>query len=135
MTLYIGGNEITTFAGDGLLISTPTGSTAYNLSAGGPILLPGSEQLVITPICPHSAIHAPIVVSKKDHISVRISVPEAKLDEEGCPQLVVDGTQRYYLKPGDMVKCAISPVTVDFIKTNSDSFYCRLQQRLAQTSI
>ena len=130
VNLSIGGNEITSYAGDGLLVGTPTGSTAYNLSAGGPILMPDSEQLVITPICSHSALSAPLVVSKQNRISIDVSFQAAD-DEPGAPELVIDGLQRFPLREGDRVECSLSPISVDFVKTGDDSFYRKLQQRLS----
>ena len=130
ISLSIGGTGIMDFAGDGLLISTPTGSTAYNLSAGGPILLPESTHLVITPICPHSALCAPLVVTGGNEIAIEVQYVGA--DEYGNrPQLNIDGCQRMLLEPGDRVICRVSPCTTDFVKTNEMSFYRRLRSKMA----
>lgn len=131
MRLSVDGAEIQRIAGDGLLVSTPTGSTAYNLSAGGPILLPESVQAVITPICPHAALCPPLVVDGSDEIS--ISVDLAGEDEAGeLPQLVVDGCQRLRLHPGDRVVCHIADQRACFVKTGTQGFYRRLQSKMAQ---
>lgn len=131
MRLSVDGAEIQRFAGDGLLVSTPTGSTAYNLSAGGPILLPESVQAVITPICPHAALCAPLVVDGREEISIGVSL--AGEDEAGeLPQLVVDGCQRLRLHPGDQVLCRIADQRACFVKTSTQGFYRRLQCKMAQ---
>ena len=130
MTLSIGGTGIMEFAGDGLLVSTPTGSTAYNLSAGGPILLPDSQQLVITPICPHSALCAPLVVTGDKEISVGIQLGSGVLDGD-CPQLLIDGCECLTIMPGARIVCRIAPSTTDFVKTNEMSFYRRLRSKMA----
>lgn len=131
MRLAVDGAEIQRFAGDGLLVSTPTGSTAYNLSAGGPILLPESVQAVITPICPHAALCAPLVVDSTDEISIGVEL--AGEDETGeLPQLVVDGCQRLRLHPGDQVLCRIADQRACFVKTGTQGFYRRLQCKMAQ---
>lgn len=132
LTLSVDGASIQRFAGDGILVSTPTGSTAYNLSAGGPILLPSSVQAVITPICPHAAMSAPLVVSGEEEITLSVELSAA--DEAGeLPQLVVDGCQRLTLHSGDVVRCRIAPQRVCFVKTGGQGFYRRLQQKLAQS--
>lgn len=130
MHLSIGGTGIMDFAGDGLLVSTPTGSTAYNLSAGGPILLPDSNHLVITPICPHSALCAPLVVTGEKEISVEIQLGAGETDGE-CPHLLIDGCERLPIAPGDKIMCRMSPSTTDFVKTNEMSFYRRLRSKMA----
>lgn len=130
MQLSIGGTGIMEFSGDGLLISTPTGSTAYNLSAGGPILLPDSSHLVITPICPHSALCAPLVVTGDKEIRVEFQLGSAD-DDGNMPQLLIDGCERLTVHPGDSVVCRLSDCTTDFVKTNEMSFYRRLRSKMA----
>ena len=132
MELAVDGMSILRFKGDGLLVATPTGSTAYNLSAGGPMLLPTSDQLVITPICPHTVMCAPIVVPSRQHVSIRVSLGAD--DETGAlPQLVVDGCHRMTLHEGDMVSCTGSPWHVDFVRTREMAFYRRLQSKMTRS--
>lgn len=132
MELSVDGMSILRFKGDGLLVATPTGSTAYNLSAGGPMLLPTSDQLVITPICPHTVMCAPIVVPSRQQISIRVSMGAA--DESGAlPQLMIDGCHRMQLHEGDMVSCTGAPCHVDFVRTREMAFYRRLQSKMTRS--
>ncbi len=129
MRLSVGGASIMRFAGDGVLVSTPTGSTAYNLSAGGPILLPESQQAVVTPICPHAALCAPLVVSGTEKIVVTIGMNGETGD---LPLLVIDGCDRYPLHNGDTVSCCLRGENVQFVRTGAGDFYSRLQRKLTQ---
>jgi NAD+ kinase len=92
------GQPVTIYHADGLIVSTPTGSTAYSLSAGGPILLPGVEALVLTPICPHTLSQRPIVLP--DAVEVEITVHP----RGGEVQLTVDGQEGAPLGEGDRVR-------------------------------
>ncbi len=91
------GTEVTTYYGDGLIVSTPTGSTAYTLSAGGPILMPGSGVYVLTPICPHALTQRPLVLSEQARLAVRIH------PRGGTAQLTVDGQVGVVLERDDVV--------------------------------
>lgn len=71
--------------GNGIIVSTPAGSTAYNLAAGGPILLPGADALVINPICPHTLTYRPVIVSNRSEIVIQ------PLSDRGAPRLLADG--------------------------------------------
>lgn len=97
--LYINGAFVSTYRGDGLIISTPTGSTAYSMAAGGPILMPSVEGLVITPICPHSLSHRPLVV--RDKVEIEVLVQSA--GEEAF--LSIDGQLGMPVLHGDRLAC------------------------------
>lgn len=88
--VYINGIYVDVFQSDGIMISTATGSTGYNLSAGGPILLPSSTDVVLTPICPHSLRARPIVVTKDDIVTLKLVT---KVDENSInkPTITIDG--------------------------------------------
>ena len=89
--LSVDDKDILHFTGDGVLVATPTGSTAYNLSLGGPVLLPDSDELVITPICPHSAIGVPIVVRGNSRVRMTVNPFGKDRDDEGAqPCLTTD---------------------------------------------
>ncbi|MEE9606830.1 MAG: NAD(+)/NADH kinase [Myxococcota bacterium] len=92
------GVEVTTYHADGLIVATPTGSTAYSLSAGGPLLHPTLEVVVLTPICPHTLTERPLVLPETCEISVRVR------DRRGCDiTLSVDGQVGRELREGDRV--------------------------------
>jgi len=94
----INGEEVTTYYGDGVLVSTPTGSTAYCMAAGGPLLIPGLEAIVLVPVCPHSLTHRPIVVRPDSEIVLE---PCGLQKEAVC---IVDGQERVRLVRGDRVR-------------------------------
>jgi NAD kinase len=89
---------VSRFKADGLIIATPTGSTAYNLSAGGPILYPTLETIVVTPICPHALTNRPIVLSLRSEIDIRL---ESHSEEVW---LTLDGQQGFPLSNEDLVR-------------------------------
>jgi NAD+ kinase len=103
------GAPVTTYHGDGLIVSTPTGSTAYTLSAGGPILMPGSRVFVLTPICPHTLTQRPIVLPESSRLEIRV------FPREGHAQLTVDGQTGLALESGDRVGVAASDLPVHFV--------------------
>lgn len=103
------GAPVTTYHGDGLIVSTPTGSTAYTLSAGGPILLPGSRVFVLTPICPHTLSQRPIVLPEASRLEIRV------FPREGEAQLTVDGQTGLALASGDRISVAASEHPVLFV--------------------
>lgn len=115
-----------TYRADGIIISTPTGSTAYNLSAGGPILKPDSEVIAITPICPHGLYSRSIVLSAQDTVTI---TAEDKGKNEGL-FLSIDGQQGIPLQRQAVVRVSRSPYTTSIIKTNPYGFYDILRKKL-----
>jgi len=95
----VAGSHMATYKADGLIVSTPMGSTAYNLAAGGPIVAPGTQCLTITPICPHSLTHRPVVVSGDSEIRITYAGP----DDISAAFLTVDGQKSVELALGDQV--------------------------------
>lgn len=98
MELYVNESYLTTFKADGLIISSPTGSTAYNMAAGGPIIYPGTDCFVITPICPHMLTNRPMIVPADSVIRI-----EVKFTDEDVV-LTADGQVGMPLKGGDIVE-------------------------------
>jgi len=98
MELYVNDSYLTTFKADGLIISSPTGSTAYNMAAGGPIIYPGTDCFVITPICPHMLTNRPMIVPADSVIRI-----EVKFNDEDVV-LTADGQVGMPLKGGDVVE-------------------------------
>ena len=91
---YVDGQLFNSYYGDGLIVSTPTGSTAYNLSAGGPVVYPLTEALILTPICPHSLTQRPLVLPVDFELS---------FESSGDTVIVVDGQDTYNISEGDRV--------------------------------
>ncbi len=121
---YIDGDAVTTYRADGLIISTPTGSTAYNLAAGGPILMPNMDALVLSPICPHTLTARPLVTRLHSLIEVR---PGRNADSI---LLTIDGQWNQLLEPSDIVQvtCADAPLSV--FRPRSRSFFDLLRTKL-----
>ncbi len=131
ISLSVDDKDILRFTGDGVLVATPTGSTAYNLSLGGPVLLPDSDELVITPICPHSAIGVPIVVRGDSLIRMTVNPYGKDRDDANAqPCLTTDGAASFPLCPGDTITATAGSRTVGFVRTRDDSFYRRLRLRM-----
>lgn len=116
--------EVGSFSADGLIISTPTGSTAYSMSAGGPIIGPEVEAIVVTPICPHSLSVRPLVLPSTVTISV------GSLDSGGHHQVTVDGQVVRRLAPGDRVVVAREAVPLSLIRLPEQSFFDTLRRKL-----
>lgn len=115
---------VTTYHADGLIVSTPTGSTAYSLSAGGPLLLPGSGVVVVTPICPHALTQRPFVFSQSAAIDIRVDT------RGGQVALTVDGQEGMDLRDGDRVSTRPSPHPVLLFPSPFRSHYEVLRARL-----
>jgi NAD+ kinase len=113
----IDGLFVSAFRADGLIVSSPTGSTAYNLAAGGPILHPTLEAVVLTPICPHMLSNRPLVVSDRSSIEVRL-----RAGRESDAHLTLDGQRGFPLRGGDVVTVTRSPRTIRLVKAQRDYF-------------
>jgi NAD+ kinase len=126
LDLLIDGEPVTRYAGDGLIVSTPVGSTAHSLSAGGPILGQEMEAFVITPICPHTLTHRPLVdaAHKTYTITVRRLTAAASLS------LVVDGEEHQRLGCSHRVTVRRAPVTFGLVKVPGHSYYQTLRDKL-----
>ena len=132
LSLAVDGKHILSFRGDGILVSTATGSTAYNLSAGGPILLPEANELVITPICPQYTVCMPLVVTGESRICIRAE-QDRPSGEAPYAKLVIDGITSLTLSPGDRIDVTRAPWRMKFVRTVEDDFYQKLQYRLRQS--
>ena len=121
--LSIDGEFIYTQRSDGLIVATPTGSTAYSLSAGGPILHPTLTGIALVPLCPHALTNRPIMVNDQANIEVRI----IQADD---PRVHFDGQVTHDLQPGDLVRLRRSEYTICFLHPPSYSYFAMLRQRL-----
>ena len=127
--LYVNDQLAMRLHGDGLIVSTPTGSTAYNLSAGGPVLMPEARLLAVTPICAHAPSGVPMVVSAQDTVRVQW-LPAYDAEEPDMPYLVVDGLRREPLRPRDSVTLRCGTQSVLLVRTGDETFCQRLQGKL-----
>ncbi len=123
--LYEGGVFIGSYRSDGMIISTPTGSTAYSLAAGGAIVDPRLNCLCVTPICPHSLFARPLIFPDSAKLEVKNNCPREK-----TLFLTVDGRVNYELSLGERIRVTRSPLFTRFIRIKSDSFYDRLRQKM-----
>jgi NAD+ kinase len=119
------GDVITTYKADGLILSTPTGSTAYNLAAGGPVLTPDLEAIVLTPICPHMLTNRPVVI----RASARVLVTNVSAQAQAVT-LTVDGRWSRELEPGDAIEVGKTQRPLRTFRAPS-SFFAVLRQKLA----
>ena len=128
-SVYVDDHYVDTYVADGILISTPTGSTAYNLSAQGPILAPDMEALIITPICPHSLSKKPLIVSSSCTIRLRIDRTKAAVDDEAA--IRGDGILLGEATSGDEFIIRKADETFDMIHIGEVSFYDKMRVKLS----
>ncbi len=122
--LHINGENVATYRADGLIISTPLGSTAHSLSAGGPLLTPDLNAFIIVPICPHTLTNRPLVVSGDVKIEMEIISPSSGAG------LTVDGQVFTELEMGDSIKVERPDIMVQMIDTGARTFYGVLREKL-----
>jgi NAD+ kinase len=130
--VYVDGMLVRTHNADGIIISTPTGSTAYNISVGGPIVYPTTPTFIISPICPHSMSDRPIVMSaRKDQELVKVEVKIDKSPGElGTVLLTADGQQVIKLKEKDRIVFSEAPIRTKFIRLKEYDFFKVLRSKL-----
>jgi NAD+ kinase len=115
--LHIDKAFVSSYRADGMIVATPTGSTAYSLSAGGPVLMPSVKAFVITPVAPHSLTHRPLVVPDSVEIEIMLR------SEEEVAYLSLDGQPGLDLRDGDRVHCRRSEHQVNLFRTGTDFFH------------
>ncbi len=122
---YINDAFVDSFPGDGLIVSSPTGSTAYSLSAGGPIVEPDTELIIITPICPH-------ILYSRSFITNAGSTVTAIVDEnfQHNAMVTVDGQEGYEIRGGDSVRIRKSAFSIKLIRINSRDFFNVLRTKI-----
>ncbi|MCR4793074.1 MAG: NAD(+)/NADH kinase [Lachnospiraceae bacterium] len=129
LPVYVNGQFLHEYKGDGIIVTTPTGSSGYNLSAGGPIVEPSSDVMVLTTICSHSLNHASLILSADDKIEVRMPDIDS-IDRK--VELSFDGSFRVLLSKGDIVRIRKSEKYTRFIKLNDLSFLETLHKKLGE---
>jgi NAD+ kinase len=116
---------LNTFEADGVIIATPNGSTAYSLAAGGPILSPGLDGIVITPICPHTISNRPIVLTSSNSIKIEY------LSDKAPPiEVIADGLQKFELHPSHIFKFHKSHLTFKLVNLTRRDYYSTLRTKL-----
>jgi NAD+ kinase len=121
--IQIGRHAPVDIAADGIIISTPTGSTAYSLSAGGPVVTPDVPVLQLAPICPHSLASRSLVFSDRQAVTIFPAIPNPMV-------MVVDGNAGCYILPDDQVRIMRSPYKAKFIRLQSPEFFRILREKL-----
>ena len=130
LKLFIGGSFFDVYSGDGILISTPTGSTAYALSAGGPVIDPELSVISIVPVCPHVIFSRPLLVSPEKEIKI---IP-AYADGAFKASIAADGFNSPDLLEGETISVQKSEFVTKILRFNADNFYVVLKNKLFQTS-
>lgn len=126
--IYVNGELLNTYEADGVIISTPTGSTAYNLSAGGPIVEPTASMIVITPICPHALNTSSIVLSAEDEIVIEIA--EGRHDAVEEAMVAFDGADTLPLVTGDRVTIRRAGASTRLMRLSRISFLEMLRRKM-----
>ena len=130
--VFINGMHTQTMVGDGLIVATPTGSTSYNLSVGGPVLTPNSKNIVLTPISPKYFPRSSVVANGEDEIEIRVLVDS--IVKTGNPALQIDGDDAFTLNDGDVIKIKRNPKDAKIIKVTNQSFYQVLRKKLSKAT-
>ena len=127
MDVNINGKYMNTFRSDGLIVASPTGSTAYSLSCGGPILAPDVDAMVINPICPHMLSNRPTVISANSVIEINF-----KELEDGCT-ISIDGQQDIPIKKETVIKILRAPYKVKLVRSVNSDFFSVVRNKLKWT--
>ncbi len=123
-TVYMEGIYLGEYSGDGVIVSTPTGSTAYSLSCGGPIVWPGIHTILLTPICPHTLSSRPIILPKTSVLEVEVKAEHREIG------LTIDGQIGYSVRSGDRVRVRGSSNYTQLIKWKERSFFEVVRKKL-----
>jgi NAD+ kinase len=130
INVYVDGQFLNTLNADGVIVSTPTGSTAYNLSAGGPIVEPTGSIIVMTPICPQSMYARSLVFSAKDLITLELA--HSPHGDENEAEASFDGRRKMILREGDRIGIRKSGRTLRLLRISRQSFLQTLHKKLSR---
>ncbi len=122
--VYLDDIYLTTYRADGLIVATPTGSTAYSLAAGGPVVHPAVPSIILTPICPFTLTNRPLLIPDQTRVAIRL---------EGSPEdmiLTLDGQEGFEIDPGDKIYVQKSQNNIRMISFEEQSYFKVLKTRL-----
>lgn len=126
LKVYVDNQHMTSYRADGLIIASPTGSTAYSLSAGGPIIHPSMRALVLSPICPFALTNRPIVIPDSSVIKVQLTTRNGDEDV----RITLDGQTGYSMKSGDILEAKKADTPVKLIQSPDKNYYQLLRKKL-----
>ncbi|RMG46213.1 MAG: NAD(+) kinase [Acidobacteria bacterium] len=126
LSVFVDDGWVADYRADGLILATPTGSTAYNLAAGGPVVVPRVDALVATPICPHSLSQRPLILPGSARVTVTLAEGQGAADV----QVTLDGQVGFPLEPGERILVQRSPNPVRLIRPPGRSFFSVLRDKL-----
>ncbi|NLC76612.1 MAG: NAD(+)/NADH kinase [Clostridia bacterium] len=126
LRVSVSGQYVDTFPADGVIVSSPTGSTAYCLSAGGPIVTPELEAMILTPICPHNLYSRPMVISPTESVCISMVTQDVEA------MLTVDGQQGVVLKKEDVVTVRKAPFYTRLVRLKGRTFFAVLKEKLQE---
>lgn len=129
LSVYVDDELIAGYPADGFILATSTGATGYSLSAGGPVVSPHVEAILLTPICPHTLYSRSLVVSRQEQIAVK------PLSSEESVSLTIDGQSRFCMIFGDTLKVAEAPEKALLVRFNDKSYYQTLHNKLRRGEI
>ena len=127
--ISVNGQFLHKYHADGMIVATPTGSTGYNLSAGGPVVDPKAQLIVLSPVCPHSMQHSSIVLSPEDEVTIEIETGHDGANQE--VEAIFDGSHRVSLFTGDKIVIRRSEKTTGIMKLNQASFLENLNRKMS----
>lgn len=130
LRIFVNGQFLNSYSADGMIVATPTGSTGYNMSAGGPIVEPQARLLLLTPICPHTLNTRSIVLSPEDEVVIEI--PQGRDNGTQTVEASFDGSHKKTMRTGDRIEIKKASRTVGFLKVNSESFLSVLHKKMSE---
>ncbi|MBQ9990757.1 MAG: NAD(+)/NADH kinase [Lachnospiraceae bacterium] len=129
LNIFVNGKFLCQWKADGIILSTPTGSTGYNMSAGGPLVVPGADLLLLTPICAHTLSARSIVLRGDDEVEVEVA--HGRADTSLTVEANSDGSEKFMMKTGDRIRISKAKETTTVIKLNRVGFLEMLHKKMS----
>lgn len=126
--VFVNGDLLGTYQADGIILSTPTGSTAYNLSAGGPVARPDSHMIMLTPICPHTLANRSLILSRNDKIEVKVG--KCRIPNEERRKVAFDGDGIFKIKSDDIIYISEANKSTKIAKIDESSFLQAIKDKI-----